>query len=305
MEEFDNIFLARWLDNKLSEDELKQFKASSDYSTYLQIIKGTDRLSAPEFNLEKTFSIIQKNRTKTFKVLKNKQQKTIWQFGIAASFILLIGLVTYFNTFNQTEFSSDYGKQLSFSLPDGSKVILNSKSTVTFNKFNWKNNRVLELDGEAFFDVETGNTFTVKTNQGNVTVLGTEFNINSDDGFFKVTCFEGKVKVTDKLNKTNHILTPSKGYQNTIENNPIALQLEKIEPEWINHQSVFKSTPVKNVFNALEKQYHLNFKYKDFDDRALFTGSFPNNNREIALKSVLKSLNLRYTIDENNIILED
>ena len=87
MEEFDNIFLARWLDNKLSEDELKQFKASRNYSAYLQIIKGTDKLSAPEFNLEKTFSIIQKNsssHSKTRRVRKFNNSK-IQKFNFSNS----------------------------------------------------------------------------------------------------------------------------------------------------------------------------------------------------------------------------
>jgi ferric-dicitrate binding protein FerR (iron transport regulator) len=123
--------------------------------------------------------------------------------------------------------------------------------------------------------------------------------------FFKVTCFEGKVEVIDNTNNSNHTLTPNLGYQNTKGNNPITLKFKNIKPEWINHQSVFKSTPIKNIFEALEKQYHLSFKYDKFDDSVLFTGSFPNNNKEIALKSVLKSLNLKYTIQENNIILED
>ena len=78
-------------------------------------------------------------------------------------------------------------------------MLLNSKSTITFNKHNWDTNRTLELNGEAFFDVEKGNTFTVKTSQGNVSVLGTEFNVNASVDFFRVSCYEGKVKVSEML----------------------------------------------------------------------------------------------------------
>jgi ferric-dicitrate binding protein FerR (iron transport regulator) len=138
-----------------------------------------------------------------------------------------------------------------------------------------------------------------------VHVLGTEFNVSSGNDFFKVTCFEGKVKVIDNTNNTNHILTPSLGYQKTKGNEPIVLTFNSNKPDWLNNQSVFRSTPIKNVFEALEKQYHLSFKYNNFNDSLLFTGSFPNNNKEIALKSVLKSLNLKYTIQKNTIILED
>jgi len=305
MNKLDDIFLSRWLNNELSEDELNQFKSSEHYNTYLNIIKGTDKLQAPSYNLNNAFSDLKEKRNTTIISHPNTPSKNRWQWGVAASVILLIGFFAYINFFNTTEFSSDYGKQLAFELPDGSKVLLNSKSTITFNKKNWDTNRTLELNGEAFFDVEKGNTFTVKTLQGNVNVLGTEFNVNASTDFFKVSCYEGKVNVFDSSNDSNHILTPSLGYQNIKGNTPIALNFNNVHPEWIDNQSVFKSTPIKYVFKALEKQYELQFEYDSFDDSILFTGSFPNNNKEIALKTVLKSVNLKYSTQENNIILED
>lgn len=305
MNKLDDIFLSRWLNNELSEDELNQFKSSEHYNTYVNIIKGTDKLQAPSYNLNNAFSDLKEKRNTTTINNPNTPSKNRWQWGVAASVILLIGFFAYFNFFNTTEFSSDYGKQLAFELPDGSKVLLNSKSTITFNKHNWDTNRTLELSGEAFFDVEKGNTFTVKTSQGNVSVLGTEFNVNASVDFFRVSCYEGKVKVSDNSNDSNHILTPSLGYQNTKGNDPITLNFNSIQPEWIDNQTVFKSTPIKHVFKALEKQYELQFEYDNFDDTILFTGSFPNNNKDIALKTVLKSVNLKYTTQENSIILED
>jgi len=305
MNKLDDIFLSRWLNNELSEDELNQFKSSEHYNTYVNIIKGTDKLQAPSYNLNDAFSDIKEKRTLTCINQPNTPSKNRWQLGIAASVILLIGFFTYSIMFSTTEFSSDYGKQLAFELPDGSKVLLNSKSTITFDKKNWNTNRTLELNGEAYFDVERGSTFTVKTPQGNVTVLGTEFNVNANTDFFKISCYEGKVNVFDNSNDSNHILTPSLGYQNIKGNAPVSLNFNSTHPEWIDNQSIFKSTPIKHVFKALEKQYELQFKYDNFDDSILFTGSFPNNNKEIALKTVLKSLNLTYTTQGNSIILED
>ncbi|NQY28575.1 MAG: FecR family protein [Flavobacteriaceae bacterium] len=305
MNKLDDIFLSRWLNNELSGDELNKFKSSEHYNSYVNIIKGTDKLQAPSYNLNEAFSNIKEKRNTTTIIHPSTPSKNRWQWGVAASVILFIGFFAYFNLFNTTEFSSDYGKQLAFELPDGSKVLLNSKSTITFNTKNWDTNRTLELNGEAFFDVEKGNTFTVKTSQGNVSVLGTEFNVNARTDFFKVSCYEGKVKVSDNSDASTHILTPSIGYQNIKNNTPITLNFDSTHPEWIDNQSVFKSTPIKFVFNALEKQYELQFEYDSFDDSILFTGSFPNNNKEIALKTVLKSVNLKYTTQGNSIILED
>lgn len=296
----DDIFLSRWLNNQLSEDELKQFKASEDYSLYVKIIQGAEKLQAPTYDLNASFEQLKNARDQKPNLSKK------WRgYSIAASIILLIGCLSYFSFFNETTYASGYGEQLTFNLPDGSEVILNSKSTITFHKFNWNDNRQLTLDGEAFFDVEKGNTFTVNTNLGNVTVLGTEFNVNATKAYFNVFCYEGKVKVDDFANSSSHILTPHLGYQNSKHQKALNFSEEIDSPMWLQHQSVFKSTPIKHVFETLEKHYNLKFTYVSFDDTILFTGVFPNNNQNIALETVLKSLNLTYTVDGNRVIIED
>jgi len=51
-----------------------------------------------------------------------------------------------------------------------------------------------KLFGKAYFDVDKGKTFTVKTDLGTVQVLGTRFDVESRDSIFKVVCYEGSVK---------------------------------------------------------------------------------------------------------------
>lgn len=300
MNERDDIFLSKWLNNQLSEEELQEFKASEDYPLYVKIIEGTDKLQAPSYNLNSAFEQLKKQRD-----TKNTFSKKWRYFNIAASIILLIGVFTYFSFFSETTHYSDYGEQITFNLPDGSKVILNSKSSISYKNYNWDNNRSLTLEGEAYFDVEKGSTFTVETELGNVSVLGTEFNVNATEAYFNVTCYEGKVKVEDHKDSNSHILTPSKGYQHVNNHEAIGFHFNTTTPEWLQQQSNFKSTPIKYVFKTLENHYKLKFEYKTFNDSILFTGTFPNNNQHIALETVLKSVNLNYTIEGNRVILED
>lgn len=299
MNKQDDIFLSRWINNELSAEELSAFKASEDYSIYLKIIQASNTLIAPEYDTDSAYT--------TIKAAYNQQKKSSKRsyLSIAASVILLIGLISYTTFFTSTSFTSGYGEMQTITLPDGSLVTLNSKSTLSFNTYNWDKNRKLSLKGEAFFDVQKGSTFTVNTPQGNVTVLGTEFTIHTQPGYFNVVCYEGKVRIHDFSNNKTNILTPSLGYQNSDNQNAIELQYQGNKPAWINAQSVFKSTPIKHVFTALENQYNILIEYRDFDDTILFTGVFPNNNKEIALETVLKSVNLNYSTQENRIILED
>jgi ferric-dicitrate binding protein FerR (iron transport regulator) len=82
-------------------------------------------------------------------------------------------------------------------LPDGSQVYLNRNSSVSYDKnFNPRN---IELEGEAFFSVVSGETpFAVKTNQGEVDVLGTEFNVKAEAEELEVDVEEGVVDLKTK-----------------------------------------------------------------------------------------------------------
>ncbi len=297
MNKTNNILLTNWLNNTMSEKELKQFQASEDYNLLTRIMSSSQKLQAPFYDVDAAYqkTIAKKNAPKS---------KKWWQYSVAASVILLIGFfISYTTFFSETTYSSNFGEQLTFNLPDGSKVTLNAKSTLTFNTHNWNTNRNLQLKGEAFFDVKKGKTFTVNTQQGTVRVLGTEFNVKAQPDFFKVTCFEGKVEVLDVITKVKRYLTPNNGYQN-IDTQITLLYFNTNNPKWLQQISIFKSVPFKHVFKSLEKQYNITLEYQNFNDNLLFTGSFPNNNKKVALQTVLKSAKLQYKIQENRVILQ-
>jgi len=293
----NNILVTKWLNNTLTEAELKQFKTTEDYDLLVRIMDSSAKLQAPEYDVAFAYQkiIAQKNKPKS---------KKWWQYSVAASVVLLIGFFAYANLFSNTTYTSDFGEQLVFNLPDGSKVTLNSKSSISFNEQDWDTNRTLKLKGEAFFDVQKGKTFTVQTQQGNVSVLGTEFIVKATPRFFKVACYEGKVKVEDFIANTTQFLTPTKAYQH-IEKEIVAYHFKEVTPQWLNNTTAFKSVPLKYVFKSLEKQYNISIESNNYDTSMLFTGSFPNNNKNVALQTVLKSANLQYKIQENRVILQD
>lgn len=305
MKHQDDIFLSKWLENSLSEEELKQFQSSKDYDMYVKIIEGTSKLKAPSYDLDDAFLQLKEKKNNRISTTPIKRKTNWLKYGVAAAIVLFVSIISYSNFFAKTTYESGFGEQLAFNLPDGSKVILNAKSNIKFDENNWSENRTLTLEGEAFFDVEKGNTFTVKTSQGNVTVLGTEFNVKSEDNFFEVACYEGKVKVEDINNNNTEYLTPTLGYRAISNNVTNSMHIEGTNPSWVHKQSSFKSVPIKYVFKALEKQYNITIKYSNFDDTISYTGSFPNNNQKIALETVLKSVNLNYTINGNSVILQD
>ncbi|MGB0981055.1 MAG: FecR family protein [Winogradskyella sp.] len=289
-----DIFLAQWLEGELSDNDLKNLISEDDFSAYLKLRKGMDvaeKLNAP---VTDSFAKI-KNR------IENKKQKvkplyTNWTIGVAASIVLLFGLFTIFGNKTITT-ETGFGESKSIVLLDGSEVILNSKSKITYNEDNWKENRTLQLEGEAYFKVAKGETFTVQTGNGSVTVLGTQFNVNSTQDFFDVVCYEGKVSVKTSENYSvllpNNTVRSVKGYPVVTSKN-----LDK-KPTWIDGESTFKSVPLRYVIKALENQYNITFNAEAINKTDVFTGSFPNNNLNIALKTVFETLSISYYENEN------
>ena len=218
-----------------------------------------------------------------------------WSIGIAASIVFLFGLFSILGN-NDIIYETNFGETKTITLLDDSQVILNSKSTIVFNENDWKKGRQLTLDGEAYFKVEKGNTFTVNTNNGSVTVLGTQFNVNSTNDFFDVVCYEGKVSVS--LESSEHILLPTQRIRK-INGNPSkssATQFSK--PTWIDGESTFKSVPIRYVITALEDQFNIKINSESIDDTTVFSGSFPHHNLNVALITVFDALEMKYNINE-------
>ena len=298
----EDTFLARWVANDLSPDELKQFEESDDFHQFKKINDAAQQLRAPDFNKTDSFTKISKKLTKKKATLKVIKLAPKWMYSAAASVILLLTVFFLNNNDNSVaNFSTKYGEQTTVNLPDNSIVQLSADANLKFNKENWDNNRLVTLSGKAYFEVEKGSSFTVSTNEGNVTVLGTKFTVNASKNFFEVQCFEGKVKAISK-NKDKIILTKGKAfrvYKNTSENWIFSSK----NPSWINGESTFNNTPLSNVILTLEKQYNLNINTNKIDTTKRFTGAFTHNDVNIALKTVFAPMKISFKLAENSSVI--
>jgi len=290
MTEDNNPYLAKWLNNDLTSQELEQFKQSEEFEDYEKIAKGIEYFEAPSFDEDASLEVtLQKlmSRKKT-KVIRLKP--IIYSISVAASILLIIGL--FFNTITHT---ADQGKQIAVTLPDGSQADLNAGSSITYQRFFWSKNRKIKLKGEALFQVKNGNTFMVHTDHGSVAVLGTIFNVKSRTTLFEVACYEGKVRVETKTNDQKVIekgeaVVLSDGVLNT-------RKISDFKPLWKKGESLFVNTPLREVLDELERQYKIKFTRTNIDEKKLFSGGFLHNNLDIALEAVLVPMNIDYVIN--------
>lgn len=286
----NDTFLAQWLAGELSDTELKAMVSETDFNAFLKIRKGLDVYDNLEASTDASFAKIQEKITsKKGRVISLKTNT--WLISIAASVVLFFGLFSILGNENITV-ETNYGKQKTIALLDGSEVIMNSKSTLTYDEDDWENNRKLHLNGEAYFKVKKGSTFTVVTDNGEVQVLGTQFNVNTINDLFEVVCFEGKVSVLTK--EESHILLPTNSVRRINGNAIEKWDVSDSNPSWINGESSFKSVPLKYVVSALESNYNIEIHDDTIDNNLLYTGSFTHKNLNTALKTVFKSLQIQY-----------
>lgn len=284
-----DVFLAQWLAGEISDQQLKELVSNDDFNAFSKIRKGVEVYEGLEAPIDMSYSKIQERINN--KKPKVKSLYTYWSIGIAASIILLFGLFTFLGN-DEVIFETGFGETKTIALLDGSEVVLNAKSKITYNEDNWETNRTLTLDGEAYFKVKKGEKFTVSTDNGSVVVLGTQFNVNSTNDFFDVVCYEGKVGV--KTLESDHILLPNNGVRK-INGNPTETSVTTfIKPTWIDGESTFKSVPIKYVITALENQYNIKFITDAIDDSTIFSGSFPHNDLNVALQTVFDALDITY-----------
>ncbi len=297
----DDTFLARWISGDLSAKELEAFKKSSDYHKFNKINEGVQKLKIPAYNKQEAFSNLQE-RVKQEKDNKNIGKRiTSWMYSTAAVLIIAFGVYYFLNL--QSHYQTGFGEQLTVMLPDNSKVQLNANSQIEFNSKRWETNREVKLVGEAFFDVEKGASFKVLTGTGVVEVLGTEFNVVTRQNFFEVQCYQGRVKVNN-LNIKDAI-TLAEGNAFRIVNGTVEKwTFPDRKSSWLQGESSFTNTPLSQVIIVFENQFNVTFNTTKIDANEKFTGGFTHENLKLALKTVFETMNITYTIkDENKIIL--
>ncbi|SDM77852.1 FecR family protein [Kriegella aquimaris] len=291
-------YLAKWLNNELTETELSEFKKSDTYASYQRIAEASTHLEAPEFDIEGSLMAIKNQQILNEpKVVRLHPFKKFLRVA-AAVVILITGSYFYLNSLEDTVVTQ-YAESKEVLLPDNSQITLNAASEISYDSKNWNKKRSIKLNGEAFFKVAKGKRFTVATEDGIVAVLGTQFNVANRKGFFEVTCFEGLVSVTfngieTKLPAGNSFIA----INGTIMENTVA----DTEPSWMNNESTFKSIPLKYVLLEFERQHNITVETKNINTDQLFTGTFSNTDTELAVQSISVPFRIKFKFEGNKVL---
>ncbi|MFH6990948.1 FecR family protein [Flavobacterium sp. FlaQc-48] len=203
--------------------------------------------------------------------------------------------------------STPTGGQYNIVLADGTKVYLNTVSSIKYpTQFNG-NQRVVELEGEAYFEVAKNKNkpFIVKSGAQSIEVLGTHFNVHAynNEPVIKTTLLEGSVAVTYKNQKA--ILKP--GEQSNVADNLNKIKIKEVDTEatiaWKNGRFKFDNADLKTVMKQLERWYGIKVEYRgDVSDVRFNGGTFMNKNLSEVLK-VLELSNIKFKVEGKTIIV--
>ncbi|WP_109851982.1 FecR domain-containing protein [Aquimarina sp. AU58] len=211
------------------------------------------------------------------------------------------------------EISIPKGKLFQLTLSDGTKVWLNAASSLKFPQHftSTKENRMVYLKGEAFFDVTKNKAqpFIVKTETIDVEVLGTQFNVSSyaEDTTVKTTLVEGAVVVNDQNENTNSLQLVPKD-QAIFSKDKMVMHKQKVNTSlytsWMDKKIILQNEPFIDAFKRIERSYDVSItSHNNKLNNTRFTGEFDVENIEEILKTFSETLKFTYEIKGKDIII--
>lgn len=206
-----------------------------------------------------------------------------------------------------------YGKTFKLVLSDGTKVFLNAGSDIKFPvTFIDGSNRIVFLSGEAFFEVSKSiDPFVVNTDNLNIEVLGTQFNVSAypDEASIHTVLVEGSVELQGKDVGNNRSLVLLPEYEAVWNRGDDQVEVTKADIKstmaWMNGQLVFSGVAFKDIVKKLERSYNCTIinNNKPLDEE-IFSATFNVDIESIeqVMAYISKNSPFQYTISEDRII---
>ncbi len=257
--------------------------------------------------------------------------------AVAAILVVALGSIALYMQLTQNApvdhskniLTTKKGSKSNLVLPDGTRVLLNSDTRLSYNQSFGKQVREVTLEGEAFFEVakDAQHPFIVHTNAMDIKVLGTVFNVRAyhNEKNTQTTLLEGSVEVI--LNKRNERnLVVLKPHEKIVVNNDpghlVPLKADEmpvpdisvmtiktnaedssiLETDWTKNKLAFDQARYSEVFPELERWYGVTIAVKDSSILTRkISGIYENESLNDVMESLKLATGFRYTIDGNHL----
>jgi len=223
----------------------------------------------------------------------------------AAALILLgIGAVVYLNMYRKPAVemvqlhTGNEANTLIKTLADGSVIYIAQNSLLSFPKVFESASRNVELKGEAFFDIipNPGRPFIIETNEALIQVLGTAFNVKTQNGDgFELFVDRGKVKVTLKTDPSISEMVIAGEEISTMKNSLVkSKHVANEASSWYKQRMHFKDETLQNIIHVLNRNFNTTFVLADNEiGKHKLTVTFQNETAETMTELICVTLNLK------------
>lgn len=320
LSEQERCELSEWVnagpDNKKIFEQAKNLWITSDSQVDLEIDvdrnwqKFTATIGAAEFNHSQESTSAANKSKEPLQGIKKKGKQVLWPmlFRVAAA-VTLAFLISYLLIRpDQQElmlvFESSDEANRELYLPDGSLVVLNRSSKISYYPDFNLGNRIVNLEGEAFFEVKNaeGYRFTVFAKNSKTEVVGTSFSVSAYDSLpnVEVKVTSGRVAFSLKDDSNTVFLGP--GSRGILDEKTSEVKKEEVEHEnhlsWKNKRLVYNNTPFLKVIRSLEDHFGERFIIASQELlHCHYSGRFEYPELENVLEVLRATMNISYSKD--------
>lgn len=287
------------------------------------IIKGSNNKEKEQASFAYWSELDVKATSETYSTLKRINRKIGYQktsfftkatriVAVIIPLCLIIGGYLYYvsNQNHLIEVSVAYGQIKHLSLPDSSEIWINSGTTLKYPRDFSQKERVIHLNGEAYFSVRKDSLkpFIVQTKQLAVRVLGTKFNVKaySNDENTTTTLTSGKVEV-NTLSNDSKILKPNEQFIYNKKSSKIkVVEISQAEAKgWITGNLIFINVPLTEIIQTLERKFNIAIEYKgNIPISKLYTVKFLKEENLYEVLDILEDMiGFTYKTDNNKIVI--
>ena len=308
----------KYLSNSATADEMKELDewiaSNEDFHDWLE--NQVDN-SSTEMDAEKQADMLEKIHEKIAVQSKPKFVLPGWAKTVAAVALIVLMAVSaaiYFrsnqpNMIQYAEIGALRGQKASVTLPDGTKITLNSESTLKYSTNYNQSDRAVELVGEAYFEVAKNKKipFVVKAGKLEIEAKGTAFNIKAypTDNSISTTLTEGKIEVKTPVDVLNMIPNERMEYNNTDQTfRKLTLTDAEGSIGWLNDELSFENATLAEVVANFSRIYNIDIQFaSESIKEQRFTGKINNNSLLSVLRIISLTSPIRFEQKDSVVIL--
>ncbi|QNL48670.1 FecR family protein [Olivibacter sp. SDN3] len=266
------------------------------------------------------------------------EKKNTFAYGLAACLLCLVLTGIFWKLFLTesasdafTEIIAEKGVRKKLHLPDGTAVWLNADSRLSYNDFEKEGERLVNLTGEAYFDVTKNKhkPFIIKTDKLAISVLGTAFNVKAypNDQQTEATLISGAIELAIKdrpkekiqlkpsekveVLHNDQVIKPNKKGEGSLVftlSNLSKVQMKDQEyiqeTSWIENKLIFKNERMEELLPKLERWYNVNIRISDPKIRQYrYTANIAGEDIKQLLDAMQLVKPFQYKIEEQEILI--